>query len=855
MKKKIISLFAVFCFILPCFFSIACKSNNGGETGGIEAYTYSVTLKNAKGKIDESALHSEYDYEKQEDVTWTASGNDYTLSVVRTSALSGELEVSLLEGYDYSNILFTINDESATGIVKSGSQTNCEDFAHLTDRQFCYSYENMKAASEFVVDFSNCEWAKVSVDFSELASQGIKYYKASEEFVTISTEIENAMTELQSGTVEVDYGTVFAFDCSQKIVFNPTNVEALQDINFAKYASRYYLNNNMIQYFTAKRDGACKVYNAVKDYTKKGTLRVLGCDDISAYASLDDLQLDSKMFVESENETYGGANLKLNVYKGSRMYFRLSADAQKYNYYLLSNIDEALTSKKQVAQVGLEGTGIVYLDVNIAKADGSADAAKYLVRRPKNDLDYYVVYAKDFEDNTRISNADYVLVGSENTPEIPRGYQGNIFFGYAKESGKSVEVVLSPYTSDRATDFVQKNTSVSINAKNYKQNGSQSIRSISPVIQNPLTAAALEVECYDSNDELAFYEVNVNYNYARFSPREIVLDTSGFDLFDGEKVYYSTNLQDVTSWTLLTTEAELAISSHKSRTIFYYVVSDRNDAYLQIQNSDGEVYSITGEITDCFGRQMKGSVSVGTDVINLAKVKFLDVKPGTYASFTGKLLRDYENNYHTINFSGINESEVMVSVNGYTSNGSSFKDATTLTDVKIKYNGFGLPGTIYYYVNSELNQYLQLKDSKGNVVSTSTNVVESNKEPLMINGEYVYCLTLAGGYYADDEEFTVELVSPSYLLNDADGDPFEVFASEDVTGDAESSIVFGETYYFVGSLDATYVIIDSDTAAVVTIFEKVKDIDASNAVYKFTLTFPSGVNYVQGTAFKLRVLS
>ena len=855
MKKKIISLFAMFCFILPCLFSIACKNKEDEETGGIEAYTYSVTLKDAKGKIDESALHSEYDYEKQENVSWTASGNDYTVSVVRTSALSGELEVSLLEGYDYSNIAITVNDEAASGEVKSGTQANCEKLAHLTDRQFSYEYENMKAESKVVVDFSNCGWATVSVDFSELTSQGITCYKASEDFVSISTETEDALIEVESGVVEVAYGTIFAFDCSQKIAFNPTNVESLQDINFAKYASRYYLGNNMIQYFTAKRNGECVVYNAVKDYSKKGTLRVLGCDDISAYSSLDDLQLDKKMFVEQEKESYGGTNLKLNVVKGSRMYFRLPLEAQNYNYYLLNNIDEVLSSKKEVKPVLLEGTSILYLDINIANDDGSAAAAKYLVRRPKNDLDYYIVYANKFVENTRISNADYILVGNENKPELPRGYQGNIFFGYAKDSGKSVEVELSQFTSDRATDFVQKNTSVSINVTVFNQNGSQSSRRIDPVIQNPLTSAALEVDCYDELDEMAFYEVYVNYNYTKFVPREVILDASDFDLFDGEKVYYSTNLQDSNSWTLLTSETELAISSQQTRTIYYYVVSDRNDAYLQIQNPAGEVVSITGELTDCFGRQMKGSVLIGNDEIKFGKIKFLDIKPGTYASYTAKLLREYENNYHTINFSGINQSEVMVSVNGYIADGSSFKDATTLNNVKIKYNGYGMPGTIYYYINSELNQYLQLKDSEGNIVSTSSYVVETNKEELVINGEYVYCLTLLGGYYADNEEFTIEFVTPDFLLNDIDGDPYEVFTTSDLTGSPETTITLGETYYFIGEPNKDYAIIDVDTEAVVLEFEKVSDIDALTAVYKFIFTFPDDANYVMGTAFKLVALS
>ena len=199
MKKKIISLFTVLCLMIPCFFAVACK-DKGGDPKGIDAYTYSVTLKNAKGLIDENALQSEYDYEKQEDVSWTSSGKDYTISVVRNNILSGDLAVSLLEGYDYTNLSFSVNEETATGSVVSGSRTNCEKEAYLTDRQFSYSYEEMKSNTSLVVDFSNCAWAKVSVDFSELASQSITAYNVADSFVTSSIETAESLIAVESET-------------------------------------------------------------------------------------------------------------------------------------------------------------------------------------------------------------------------------------------------------------------------------------------------------------------------------------------------------------------------------------------------------------------------------------------------------------------------------------------------------------------------------------------------------------------------------------------------------------------------------------------------------------------------------
>ena len=52
MKKKIVSLLTMLCLMLPCFFAVACKDKED-EPKGSTAYSYSVLMKNAKGKIDE----------------------------------------------------------------------------------------------------------------------------------------------------------------------------------------------------------------------------------------------------------------------------------------------------------------------------------------------------------------------------------------------------------------------------------------------------------------------------------------------------------------------------------------------------------------------------------------------------------------------------------------------------------------------------------------------------------------------------------------------------------------------------------------------------------------------------------
>ena len=148
-----------------------------------------------------------------------------------------------------------------------------------------------------------------------------------------------------------------------------------------------------------------------------------------------------------------------------------------------------------------------------------------------------------------------------------------------------------------------------------------------------------------------------------------------------------------------------------------------------------------------------------------------------------------------------------------------------------------------------------MKDSHGFVVSTSKLVKITNQNELMINGEYVYCLTLVGGYYAENESFTIELVDSVYGLQYDLGGEMEIFATRDVTGEPVENMVLNQEYYFVGTDNKVFVIIDEETSAVVVDFIRVDDIDETTSVYKFTLTFPSNVNYVNGTVFTLRVLN
>ena len=853
MKKKIVSFLTLCCLILPCFFAVACKDKEK-EPKPTKAYTYSVVLKNAKGFIDENALKTEYDYKKEENVSWINSDNDYSISVTRTSTLSDSLDISLLEGYDYSNLKFSVNSESADGEIKSGNKTGCENEAYLTDRQFHYEYKDMKSDTTLEVDFSDCKWAKVSIDFSELSSQGITCYTASDEFVTINTSTTSALQEVSSSVVEADYGTIFAFDCAQKLVFKSETSELFQDLTYAKYASRYYLSeDNIIQYFTAKQNGDCKVYNATKDYSKRGTLRVLDSSNLPAYASLEDLQLGTRLSSELEKESYGGSVLNINVISGTKIFMTLDSNAQNYNYYVLDSIDGYMSANKVVAPKTLEATGTVYLEIDITNPDGSPKPAKYLVRAPKAQSNYYIVHTKTSHGEILVANADYVLIGAQNMPSnvVPSGFSGNIFFGFNNE--KDVEITPNPYTSDIATDFVLNQNTIIVRTTAYNGSG-PSDRVIDTINNSPVTAETITIDCYDVLDERKFYSVDVLYVSDNISDAPVTLNTEDFELFEGETAFYTTNITDPSSWQVLTNQTSLSISGAQTRTIYYYINSSRPDAHLQIQKESGEVVSLSNELRDCFGRHMTGSTTVGDIEIDFSKIRYLDIKPGSYSAFTAKLIREYDKTYHNIKLDGIGDNNLMVSIGSYTENGSSFTKVQNLNKFNIKYNGSEIGGTIYYYFNEPTNKYLVLKDSSGNVVSASAYVMKSVSQELQINGNYVYRLSLVGDYYDIGEEFYLEVVDATYELLDASSQKVEIFDNAEMQENQKQDyLVEGKEYYFVGIEYTEYVIIDEKTKIVIAIEDIEMISNGTNAVYKFTFEFPETLDYVSGTSFKLIV--
>ena len=341
MKKKFISFCTLLCLIFPCFFAVACKDKKDGDK--VSAYSYSVTLKGAKGKIDESTLPEEYDYSEGKNISWSESNGDYTISVSRNSVLSGSTVISLLEGYDYSSLGFTVNGETADFNIKSGENTVSGTEAYLTDRQFIHKYSKMSENTSMVVDFTNCKLAKVDLDLTSLKSHNVKYYVVEDDFVTIDQAKNEASTNfkyISDDSITVDYGTIIACDSSEQLVININDTGALNNFSYATYGERYFVSSNRVQYLKAQRSGKCEVYSITSDESKNGSVRVLASSGLRYSASLNDLTNSRYASTAQEYEYFDGEMLSFTVLQTNVAFIELVGDAQNFNYYLVDRLDK-----------------------------------------------------------------------------------------------------------------------------------------------------------------------------------------------------------------------------------------------------------------------------------------------------------------------------------------------------------------------------------------------------------------------------------------------------------------------------------------------------------------------------------
>lgn len=849
MKKKFISFCTILCLIFPCFFAVSCKNKPGLDK--VEAYTYSVTLKNAKGKIDESTLLGEYDYVSEQKVAWQESDGNYTISVTRTSKLSGSAVVSLLEGYDYSNLSLLVNNKTAEFSIKSGTNTDCADEAYLADRQFFYEYSDMKEDTSVVVDFSNCATAIVSLDVSNLKANGVKYYIVDDDFVTLEQAQEIANNEfitISEDSISVDYGSIIAFDYSEQLVLNNDNFTKPQKFEYSTYGSRYFTASNRVQYLNAQRSGSCEVYSVISDASKDGTLRVLASSGLYFANSLDELENSYYDTTTQEFEYYDGEMLTLAVYSADTTFIELNESAQKFNYYLVSKLDEVLSSSNIVTKKNIADSERVYLELDLSDRNGNLNSAKYLVRKPIKNSDYFVVYASSMRENTRFVNADAIVIGVGNKPSsIPASVTDSVLYYF--ENDTSVQVNIPSILADKKSDGGQIINTISVNAGNINLSTGSVQRIIDPVSVNPNDYTSLSVDCYSVTDS-SLYRFAFSYSIKNFEETTFMVSTEELNLYDGENVYYSTTPQIASSWSKLNTNLTLELKSGESESLYYYIDSEREDAGLLINNVLGEKISETNRFHDCFGRTLNGSVEIDGKVINLADIKYLEIVSGYYEYNlkTASIVRTFDETYHSLNTENVEGVGIMISLNGY-KDASEFRQLEELDSLKIKYSALNDNAEIYYYVNSGINYYLILKDEEGNVVS-SRALIYNNGVVESIYNKYVYSLILNGSYYDENEEFTLEAVEVNYNLYDENNTKLEVYTTNDRSYKTDE--LYNKISYFLTCEDGYRLdIYDKNGIKIIdwTTFIEISNIENNQKLYLFTFEFPEYENYEEGSKF------
>lgn len=853
MKKKFVSLLLLCSILFPCLLTVACNKKPKPES--TEPYSFSVVLKNANGKIDENTLASEYDYSSEKNVDWQKSGNDFTISVIKKGSSSGGLNVHLIEGYDYSNVTLTVNDKQASFDVKSGSISNCGAASYLNDRQLQYAFTNMNSDTKVVIDFSDCNWSKVTIDVSDLRKNNVSYFQVEDKFVTLdmaSNLALSAFKTFESDTITVDYGTVFAFDYTEQLAFYIENTRNLEKLNYSTFGSKYFTSKSRVQYLTAKRDGACEVYSVTEDDNKNGTVRILSSSGLSYASSTDNILTNNYILLGMEKERYDGEVLSLSVFKGNQLFIKLDSAAQEFNYFLVDHIDDEWVETCLVEQKTTEDGNVKYLELNLQNADGSYDAAKYLVRKPKQEMNFFTVFVADLPENTRILNYDCIIVGSANRPmDVPSSISDKVFYCYAND--KKVDVGITGVISDKITDYVQTNSSVYISGENKSFDGSNA-RSLAPITANPANIATVQVEAYLDTDEIKTYELKIRYSTNSFTESVVKLDSSDMFLYDGEKVFFTTDILDKDSWSELSSEKNIEISSGIGKAVYYYIYSNRIDATLHIENAAGETVSTTGGLLDCFGRTMTGEIEIDGVKINLTKVYYLEIIPGYYDSYTASLCREYDKTHHSVDLTNISEDmNLMVSFSGYVDK-NSFKSISNIREFDIKYDGYKAQGTVFYYIKSATNKYIDLKDKNGKVVSRS-ELIFINNTAFQIDGYYVYRLSLVADYYAPYEEFTISMKDGKYLLVDNATSATMLIYTDNIPQGSTNAVVVDVTYYFKYDGDATakFKIVDENGSEIVTSSEivHIKGLANNQSLYSFKLVFDEGANYVPGSSFRL----
>lgn len=855
MKKKFISFCTILCLILPCFFAVACKEKNDGDI--VNAYSYSITLKGAKGKIDESTLPEEYDYSTGKNVSWKESNGDYTISVTRNSVLTGSAVVSLLEGYDYSNLGLFVNDESAEYSIKSGTNSDCANKAYLTDRQFVYKYEKMSKTTNVVVDFTNCKLSKVTLDLQKLKSLGVSYYVVQDDFVTIEdaqNDAQNNFSLITQDSVTVDYGTIIACDSSEQLVLNVNDSGVLNNFSYATYGARYFTTSNRIQYLKAQRSGSCEVYNVRSDASKNGSVRVLSSSGLRYASNLEDLEASRFSTASQEFEYFDGEMLSLAVFKSNSVYIELKDSAQNFTYHLVNRLDEKWNTSNMLSVSTIEGSERKYIKFDLVDELGNDLSSKYLVRKPTNQADYFMVYATGMKENTSLANASAIVIGSENKPFASSSITDKVIYYF--EINSPIRVSVPTVVTDNKSNKGQNISNIIVTTDNRNLTTGSVIREnvIDTVTVTPSNNPVMEINCY-SQTYTRLYRTSFYYDINDFDEFNFTVSASNLHLYNGENIYYTTTPQDNSSWTKLTKDVNLTLTNNTQEgntpAIYYVMESDRDDAHLKIKNAIGDYISSSNRLYDCFGRTLSGKIEIDGKLVDLSKARYLEIEAGyyDYNVQTAMIIRNYDETYHVVGGEEMSDSNIMVSLNG-SINPWDFNPLNTINDLKIRYTGEGASGEIYYYVNSDTNNYLVLKDSDKNVVSTGS-LVYTNGIAKMIDGNYVYCLSLNGGYYEEGEEFTIEEIKATYHLSDAQGRTLVVYTALDKR-ETTSDLYLNTTYFVTCARDCRIDIYD-EKGNIVIGWETIQQgyIPSDTTLFFVKFKFAEFTNYPPGTTFKL----
>lgn len=843
MRKKLVSVFLIFSLLCPSLFFVACKKKETGTKA--EPYTYSILLKNAKGKVDESLLPSEYDYDQLKEVSFELDENDYKLTTTKISNLTGELKISLLEGYDYSALRFKVNNKTAEFDIKTKTSSDAAREFSLTDRFFDYAYTNMNSETSLIIDFSDCSLAEVTIDVSDLKGKA-KCKVMSNDFLTFdeAKNLSISYSSIASDEITVEYGTVLAFDYLEPIAYSPENSAELTTLNYASFGSKFVIGDgkNKIQYLTAKENGKCEKYLITNDAEFYGSMRVPYSFNLNVATSLENLESGDYETPVIVSEQYGSEIITLEVYEGDTLFVDIEGNSDIY--YLLDSLDGKFSVTNKVN----DNKNNNYLQINLTNENGEKLPTKYLLRN-YNTFDGYYVYTDGLSSVSSVLNADYFFAG-KNLPSFLSEIKedSSIDFGVVygfKSSVDTSSVDLDLKVSQLQNEFIfeTKIKNVKIGETNYD-----------PATESEITVASSNLKAVG---ETKLYALKGEVTFEKFTKANIYVSIEDIGLYEGETLYYSTNLKDVASWKKYDVSQRNLFFSTDGTVLYYYLDSPRADAVLRFINSEKEQVSAGGNLVDCFGRRASGTIEVEGKVIWLEDVSHLEIKPAEYESGERfDLVRVYDTNYHSIvAASGVNPDDIMVAVG--TVSKTSFKKLSEFQNLQITSES-DYSTTVYYYVKSATNKVIGLLDASGETVGVS-EIYYYESQPMQIDGNFVYKLTLNQMMFEEDEQFFATVNSQTYKVKEFENQDTTVqFYSDSARRNLVNGIAEGETYYFISSqLEAgkTFQIVDEDGNIVVesSKFVEVQKLASVN-IYSVEFGFPDDVNYLPGTEFYLKIV-